>query len=77
LGEVKRGQDGFNPESGCQSNEEYFYVLVPSFSHTRVPNLMCILLAEESTKSWLTVDLIYACGVVLKYVCVDGTTGNA
>ena len=45
------------------------FVCLSSSSHTHVPNLGCILLAEVSAKNWLTVDLFYACGVVLK--CVD------
>jgi hypothetical protein len=46
------------------------FFCLSSFSHTHVPNLRCILLAEVSTKIWLTVDLLYACGMVLKYIYV-------
>ena len=53
------------------------FLCLSSFSHTCVPNLRCILLAEVSTKSWLTVDLFYACGMVLKCVCVVGMTVSA
>jgi len=53
------------------------FLCLSFFSHSHVPNLGCILLAEVSAKSWLTVDLFYVCGVVLKCVCVDGMTGNA
>jgi hypothetical protein len=44
--------------------------------YTLVPNSRCSLLGEVSTKHLLTVDLFYACGMVVKYICVNDITGN-